>query len=965
MRSLTAASLAIAATLLGLTGAVSPAQANDLGVLGQTLINDVQPVGLGITSDGGAVISWRLTPAANGSGNPEVTQLGTCKVPSGSGACASTQTLTADPGAALGGPFVVAAPSGLQVESLDGRSQASDSLRLQQWSSTDGGNSFGAVTTSMINFGSLLNPALDQYASSTAGPWFLVASPLGQLTFVTATDAFNFDDNPLLQGRCCDAALTAIPDGAGGGLPLVVAADDKPLSDPTGASLVWAHGTQASDLTSANSQWAYATAPFAQGRHPRLASGPSGTYLLYAPDSRSDLSFYVSKWTGTGFTTPVAIPGSVGGVDGAFSVYPSTIGVAADGSVVVVGVGHVGGRDGLVAWRSTNGAQSFDSGTLISRHIPDGRITLALSNGGGLVAFAENGGVSSTTDPVRLADLAPVPASPPGGGGPGNPPPPNPHPPVPIFGTPPASSFPGVAAVSRTGNPETLWVDGAGTAHVAVISQDEHGLFVCTVKPGARVCGSPRLVYRTSTAETLIAGVRHVVDASGHDDLAVGLFGVPPYESELGPNLSIGRLGDGKEARTLAPRLCTGSCSGHSADTVELLLTPAGNGGFRAQPVGYVITDDLGLTVGLGLDPAPGAAYLEPDASRLLVLGVGDDRQLYEEDPLVAGAPHSRPVALADGTLQQPGARRLVGLDKLPGGRTAVFSTLSRRSSTQLQGQYAVQATPGGAFGPWRPLGVGGYFSTTSSPSGGSYVLAIGISRHAGALPLTLTGFQSFGLGPALAMGTAIAGSQAVVTEDGAGDVHAVWQSTDLCPRVVGGCLTARVAHDGHRTDPEQGFGTATAPLGGTPTAVASNDRGVTWALAHVALHAGDFQTAAILLPGVADVLGRVKITATAARVGLGCVGAVAPGCQIQAQLLVAAPGARKAMDAATRGARVLGSASKLIAPRRHASLTVRLSRAGRAYLRRHPHTRLRLRITESTKLTPRPTTVLDRGIRL
>ncbi len=761
-------------------------------------------------------------------------------------------------------------------------------------------------------------------------------------------------DNPLFQTRNSDAALTAIPDGAGHSLPLVVAADDKPGSPPSGATLVWGHGTKASDLTSANSHWAYAPAPFAPGRQPRLASGPGGTYLLYAADSSSDLSFFVSKWTGSGFTAPVKIPGSVGGGDGASSVFfGSTIGVAPDGSVVVVGFGRIGGRDGLVAWRSTDGGHGFDRGTLISLHVPEPRITLALSSSGGLVAFAESGfaqgGASASTDPVRVADLAPVPAAAPVPAGPGNPAQPGP---VPIFDTPPASSFPGVAAVSRTGTPETLWVDGAGTAHVAVISQDRHGLFVCTIAPGARVCGSPRLVYSIPASGVLITSARHVVDAGGHDDLAVGLDGVPSYESELGPNLTIGQLSDGKEH--------------HFASTVELLLTNDGNGGFSARPVGYVIADDFGFDPAHRfLKPAPGAAYLEPDASRLLILGVGDGRQLYEEDPLIAGVPHSRPVALADGTFLQPGARRLVGVDKLPGGRTAVFSTLSRRSSSQLQGQYGVQATPGGPFGPWKPLGVGGYFSTTSSPSGGSYVLAAGISRHAAAIPLTLAEFKSFGLGRPLAMGTAVAGSQPVVTEDGAGDVHAVWQSADLCPRVVGGCLTARIAHAGSRTDPEQGFGTATAPLAGTPVAVASNDRGVSWALAGVALHPGDFQTAAILLPGVADVLGAVKINGVSARVGLGCVGAVAPGCQIQAQLLVAAPQGHKAADAMARGKRVLGSTRKLIAPGRHKSITVRLSRAGRAYLHRHPRARVRLRITESTKLTPRAATILDRGIRL
>ena len=240
--------------------------------------------GLAVDAAGTAYVAW------SGPGNPQPLMF--CRLPRGATACdpAAASAITA-PGATIRRPFVVV--SGTRVVVVQSRYGAGvpGGLAVLRFTSTDGGNSFGPYEV------------VGDIAMNEA-----VAGPGDVLTGVTNADSGGMQ----VQSVPLSGSAPTNPDGSSA-MPQAVLSTDHPYNGSVGmrdAATPLAVFTSGSDDAQFSNyggagplSW---TAPVGIGlaRHPKLAGGPSGLFMLATTDLND---VFVRRWNGSGFAPPVSL----------------------------------------------------------------------------------------------------------------------------------------------------------------------------------------------------------------------------------------------------------------------------------------------------------------------------------------------------------------------------------------------------------------------------------------------------------------------------------------------------------------------------------------------------------------------------------------------------------------------------------------------------------------------------------
>lgn len=217
-----------------------------------------------------------------------------CTLPRGATACTVNTTLpSVGQSNSLERPFVVANGNTVQVLSyrygLPGAQFSGDIL----FTSTDGGATFDAGTYVGLN----------PFYEAALGPGNGVS---------TVTDAetggMSYQRVPLDGTSAGSTRATFTDFGYSGAVGLLDASTPLIIREDASDNAVWSKYTGTGDPNDVNN-WT-APQPVGARRHPVLAGGPSGLFLISGDESTREET--VSLFTGNGFSTPVAVPGGGG-----------------------------------------------------------------------------------------------------------------------------------------------------------------------------------------------------------------------------------------------------------------------------------------------------------------------------------------------------------------------------------------------------------------------------------------------------------------------------------------------------------------------------------------------------------------------------------------------------------------------------------------------------------------------------
>jgi hypothetical protein len=340
------------------------------------------PVGTGnkpqiaVDSAGTAYVVWNHAT----SGLASSVQL--CKVPRGATACAASVELTADQ-QSFSPPYVFLPAPGT-VEVISTRCCYVGPNQTLLWTSTDGGASFGQPR---------LIGSLDPSGDAILGPGNAISAVTD-----TVTGSTSYQRAPADGSAAATSNATLTGDEYGGTVGLfngnpVVAFWDFSSSQPNHVDFAAYKGSGDPNDTA---NWTPSTA-VGPGSSTRIASGPSGLFLMYQDGQPGQEHYYVRKYTGSGFGAPVDISGQETGYVNDFFEDPS-------------------GRLHAV-WRNNPGAVRYTTSTDGTTWAPvqtqddegasGGPYALQeaeAADGRGWVAFDANAGDGQ----IRLAPIAPA-----------------------------------------------------------------------------------------------------------------------------------------------------------------------------------------------------------------------------------------------------------------------------------------------------------------------------------------------------------------------------------------------------------------------------------------------------------------------------------------------------------------------------------------------------------------------------
>jgi hypothetical protein len=392
--------LAVAALIVGL--AASPAQAAPAPLS----VGPGEKPNVAIDGAGTAHVAWNST---------DDLKLRYCRLPPGATGCPAVQEVALpDDASARPYPFL----DGVGVRILTNRCCTSGSRTLL-FTSTDGGQSFTSRTVGD------LNPSGD----AALGPGNGISVVTSELT------------STFFQRVPTDAstpAVTAKPtlsthylyDGSVGlfqGRPVVT------FNDLTNTAFTVNNGADPND----GSNWS-APSLVGPGTDGHLASGPAGLFLLLRSGNGDSGHLEVRAFDGTGFTPPVAIPGSVG----------RTAAIAEDptGRLHVVWVAGGGNPTDLLYSSSSDGGAHWSSPLAAATDQGIFELRTAVgADGKGIAVWKDTTAADSS---VRAVSLPPAPPAPP--------------PPTPRAGADPQAIF--TASPNPPCQGETITFDASASA---------------------------------------------------------------------------------------------------------------------------------------------------------------------------------------------------------------------------------------------------------------------------------------------------------------------------------------------------------------------------------------------------------------------------------------------------------------------------------------------------------------------
>jgi hypothetical protein len=259
-----------------------------------------------VGQDGTAYLAWNQRRAP---GQSDVTHY--CRIPRGARACTSRRALVAPPEAGQGG-LDSAGPQVLvpDADTVVVLAQRCCRARLEAWTSTDGGVSFGApreIGSNAPSGGAALGPggfAASTITSGEAGGTFFQAAPLQSGTEVATPPASDRADVGDLGGgaSASEGGSVAFLD------PLT------PIAAFGDGSRVYSRRFGGGLDFNSLAGWDPPTV-VDRGSAPRLASGPKGVFLLYRTPGAAP-RLVVRRWDGTSFAgAPVDVADGSGASD--------------------------------------------------------------------------------------------------------------------------------------------------------------------------------------------------------------------------------------------------------------------------------------------------------------------------------------------------------------------------------------------------------------------------------------------------------------------------------------------------------------------------------------------------------------------------------------------------------------------------------------------------------------------------
>jgi hypothetical protein len=549
-----------------------------------------------------------------------------------------------------------------------------------------------------------------------------------------------------------------------------------------------------------------------------------------------------------------------------------------------------------------------------------------------------------------------------------------------------------------------LYVDNAGTAHVAYADPDSWDVDLCTIPSGATAC-TPAGVLHTdgTTFGEPIESMKYLADGNGSAILALG-FTLLGTSDQPHPSFDPAAQAPYSETEVFLPGSTTGIAIGDLYDAGgevggDEISVPNGNG---LDIVGV----DQSIVESSDISPAnsyqfesftsPAAADSPPMFLGVQTAGVGHD----------AGEPG-----------ELPGEWPL-GVTLLGDGQTAVLAANITTSAFAMSSYYPgnsaigmfVQPAGGGAFGPIQQLGISGPVETDFAPSQGTYLINVesgvknGVKLGLGPFhnePMELHDFRGTSLQSLGTIGTTQGpfDSQSEwdtlppSSEDSAGDLYVAWIAADGfdgCPpsppdtpassklhNPVDGCLIyRRIAPGGlfgpkivlsEAFDHQPGAGYVVDALG-DPDQIAANAAGAGWVLVWRGGVVGGTGTPTLYAQPLASSGGlsaAPTVSGATTTVPLTCAGAGSGTCAISASVDSSSSMAMAAKKKPKARTIVYASAHFSLKGGAKHKLVLRLDKAGKRLLA-HRHTlTVALVVTQEAGVSTTPTPIFSGHLKL
>jgi hypothetical protein len=534
------------------------------------------------------------------------------------------------------------------------------------------------------------------------------------------------------------------------------------------------------------------------------------------------------------------------------------------------------------------------------------------------------------------------------------------------------------------GSQTAMYVDPAGTAHIAYVAPGDQSVNLCSIPLGSGTCGDRSVLATdaTGTNSGQITSLKYLPDrsSSGNGDayLAVGIYDLGPNSPPFNP----GEQAPYSETQVFPPGSTTGIATGDLFAAADL-----GSGSSGGDEI--LAADDSGVDV-VGIDQAGTSFNTVAPANS------------YEFQSLISpSSADSAPVLLGVQSAETPAGQWPFDVTELPNGQTAVLASTYKAYSTAAPpiGMY-VQPAGGGAFGPVRQLGISGAAEADFSP-GESYVLNIETSAQNHPRTFTdtlganmeLDAFRGTSLRQLAAVGfasdlnlKAFAWAELPPSyADSNGNLYVAWLTRatfDGCPDKAhatfpfySGCLMYRRIAPGGLLGPkiilstqgtsDAGVAAPSQPVDGLG-AIAVNDKGEGWVL----VSRGNSNPTLYAQPLVSSggPTGAPAVSGSSVSVPLACTGAPGTSCSLTAQLQAPGSGRIAALSARARKPKhpaVYATAKLKLAGGHRKSLKLHLNSAGKRLLARRHHLKLELIVAQSVGAVRTPTTLLQQTVTL
>jgi hypothetical protein len=589
---------------------------------------------------------------------------------------------------------------------------------------------------------------------------------------------------------------------------------------------------------------------------------------------------------------------------------------------------------------------------------------------------------------------------------------------VPIPGDTTNNQYDGAGGPQTPSGGTALYVDAAGTAHVAYVDPDGWDIDLCTIPAGGTACAPAGTLHTDGTTfEEPVASMKYLPDGNGSAILAVSLWNLGSG-AEPHPSFDPSAEAPYTETEVFLPGSTTGIAIGDLYDA----------GGSTGGDEIYVPSEN-GLDV-VGVDQAIGESWdINPANS-------------YQFESFTSPASSdSAPIylgvhALAPGPGYLPAAEELpgewpVGVTQLADGQTAVLA--ENMTAATLNGGddgihtwpfdsavgIYVQPSAGGAFAPVQQLGVSGPIETDFAPSQDTYLVNVQsasscqqASDYCSASgdvsePIQLYDFRGTSLESLGTVGTTQGpfdeesewDTLPPSSEDSVGDMYVGWlagNGDDGCPaappdtpssdklvNVVDGCVVYRRIAPGGLFGPKivlsysyshQGKSNYESDYIGNVDQIAANAAGEGWMLVYrgaASYNGGNETLYAQPLVSSAGLSAPPTATGSAVSVPLTCSGGASGSCGLTVTIDSSASAASSARVASKSKHHKSGHSTALASTHLKLSgggkrtLVLKLNAAGKRLLKRKHQLTVLLKVSQKVGVAGKSTAVFSGKLKL